>query len=113
MTNSSRKTDNASGVVRFEESLREIATFLDNASEEEKDTALRLLKASPLLEWLKILELEEQRVHPRKDCSIQIDYATWKGASNATVQNISAGGMFMLFAVATNIVSERSKSTSR
>ena len=82
-------------IARFKQLLKDIATFIDNASEEQKQTLLGLLRDSRPLELLKDLEYLERRQHSRKTCSLDIDCATWKGLFDGTVKNISLGGMFV------------------
>ncbi len=78
---------------RLKKLLEDTSKFVDTASDKEKETVLAVLEDRRLLALLRNRRPEDRRKQQRKACSMDIDYATWQGAFNATVQNISDGGM--------------------
>ncbi len=95
MTRSSLKSDNHSPMSLFEELLVGISTIISNVSDEERQVFLNALRDSPLRELLEDLMREERRRYRRRDCSMEIDCASWRGPFDGTVKDISLGGMFV------------------
>ena len=95
MRDPGQPSNNSMAISRFQALLQDVSRFIDDASEEERQAAVGFLKNSRLMALLEQLQREERRQHPRKACSIDINFATWRGASSAKVNNISAGGMFI------------------
>jgi len=69
---------------------------MDSASEEQQRAFWGLLEDRNILGFLENWRRGERREHPRRLCSIAVDCPTWGGAFKGLVQDISAGGVFVL-----------------
>jgi hypothetical protein len=77
--------------ARLTELLKEIAAYVDHASEEERRRILISLEEM----WER-----DRRQHPRKPCSIPVTCATEDRVIQDFVRNISVGGAFIETSVA-------------
>ena len=66
--------------------LREIVDTVDNLPEGEKRQLFEMLK-----EW----QYGNKRVHPRKSCSVPVDYAAEGRAFKGSIKNVSVNGLFI------------------
>ncbi len=87
MTDSIQQSEKASLTGRLKELLTDIPPFIDNASEDQK---------RKLLSVLDDLRKSDRRKHPRKPCSITVDYSTQGDGFEGLVKDMSTGGMFIL-----------------
>jgi hypothetical protein len=90
------ESDQPGSTARLRELMKDISTFVDNASEEQKEIFCRLLEDRRILGFLENWRRRERRKHPRRLCSIAVDCPAWGGAFKGLVQDISAGGVFVL-----------------
>ncbi|MDY6953244.1 MAG: PilZ domain-containing protein [Thermodesulfobacteriota bacterium] len=96
MEDSVRLSGKASLKTRLKALVKEISQFTDTASEEQKQAFWALLEDRRIVGFLENWRQGERREHPRKLCSIAVDCPTWGGAFKGLVQDISAGGVFVL-----------------
>ena len=80
----------------IKELMKDIAIFIDNASEEQQRVLLSLLENRRLLGLLQSLPQKDRRKDPRKSCCIAVDCSAWGDAFKVFVKDISLGGMFIL-----------------
>jgi Tfp pilus assembly protein PilZ len=66
--------------------LEEIASSIDNASHEQKEQLLVVLE-----DW----HYGHKRGHPRKTCSLNVDYAAGDRAFKGEIKNVSVNGLFI------------------
>jgi len=71
---------------RLKKRLRQIAEAVDNVPEGEKQQLLAMLK-----EW----QYGNKRVHPRKSCSVPVDYSADGRAFKGSIKNVSVNGLFI------------------
>jgi len=74
---------------------REIDTFAYNATEEQKEALLRLLRDAQILEVLESWGHTDRRQAPRKPCSLTVHYAIEDQVLTEIIKNISPGGAFI------------------
>lgn len=86
MTDSTQQSDAASVKARLKDLLKDIAVFIEDATEEQQQRLLSSLEA-----W----RASERREHPRKACSMRVTFATQDLLLRDTVRNISPGGVFI------------------
>ena len=96
MGNSAHLSDKAGLKGRLKGLVKEISIFTDSASEGQKQALWDLLEDRRILGFLENWRRGERREHPRRPCSIAVDCPTWGGAFKGLVQDISAGGVFVL-----------------
>ncbi len=87
MTDFIQQSEKNSSTSRLKELLTNIAPFINNASEDQKQK---------LLSMLDDLRKTNRRKHDRKPCSITVNYSAWGDAFKGLVKDISAGRMFIL-----------------
>jgi hypothetical protein len=87
MTDSIPQSEKASLTGRLKELLTEVSSFIDNASEDQKQKLLSVLED---------LRKSDRRKHSRKPCSITVNYSTSGDGFKGLVKDMSAGGMFIL-----------------
>ncbi|MDY6987329.1 MAG: PilZ domain-containing protein [Thermodesulfobacteriota bacterium] len=90
MKESTPQAEKASVQTRLTDLLKEISSYVDHASEEERQRILISLEE---------LWERNRRQHPRKPCSIPVTCATEDRVIQDFVKNISAGGAFIETAV--------------
>ncbi len=95
MTNGKRQSGGSDPTARLKEFSKEISGFADKASEEEKEALLVMLEDWRILGLLENRRHGGRREHPRKTCTIDVEYTTLEGAFKDMTSNISAGGMFI------------------
>lgn len=71
---------------RLKKRLRQIADAAADVPESERRQLLAILE-----EW----EHENKRVHPRKSCSVPVDYAAEGRAFKGSIKNVSVNGLFI------------------
>ncbi|MDY6951315.1 MAG: PilZ domain-containing protein [Thermodesulfobacteriota bacterium] len=91
MKESTPQAEKASVQARLTHLLKEISSYVDHASEEERQRILISLEE---------LWERNRRQHPRKPCSIPVTCATEDRVIQDFVKNISAGGAFIETTVA-------------
>ena len=86
MRNSPQKSIAFNATAQLKDLLRDISTYINCASEDEKRR---------LLTSLKDLWQSHRRKHPRKPCSIRVTYFTQDWGFIDSITNISDGGVFI------------------
>lgn len=95
MTDSAKEPHHSTVTARLEELINKLSLFIENASEEQKRTVLRLLENQQLLELLQNWRHGERRQTPRKPFSLSVQYATEHEILTDFPRDISSGGMFI------------------
>jgi len=87
MTDSIQQSEKASLTHRLKELLTHVSSFIDNASEDQKQKLLSVLDD---------LRKSDRRKHFRRPCSITVNYSTLGDGFKGLLKDMSAGGMFIL-----------------
>ena len=95
MTDSAKESHHSALTARLEELISNLALFIENASEKQKRTVLRLLESQQLLELLQNWQEDERRKTPRKPFSLSVQYATEHEILTDFPRDVSSGGMFI------------------
>ncbi len=91
-----KKYDSESKVTaELNKLAQEIIAFAYNATEEQKNALLPLLKDAKILGLLGAWRRTDRRKSPRKPCSLTMYYTVEDKVLKGTIQDISAGGVFM------------------
>ena len=86
MTTTVRHLEDIKLTQRLKKRLRQIADAADDVPEGERRQLLAILE-----EW----EHGNKRVHPRKSCSVPVDYAADGRAFHGSIKNVSVNGLFI------------------
>ena len=86
MKNSPQQSVDSKVSTQLKDLLRDVFTYIDGASEEEKREFMTSLEN---------LWQGHRRNHPRKTCSMRITYFTKDWGFNDCIANISTGGVFI------------------
>ena len=86
MKNSTQQPDDSSVNTQLKDLLRNVSTYIDIASEEEKREFMTALEN---------LWQDHRRNHPRKACSMRVTYFTKDWGFIDSIANISTGGVFI------------------
>ena len=95
MTDSVRKSDESNADAQLKGFLKDISTYIDNASEDQKQELLSLFQDTRLLSLLEDSRQSDQREHSRKSCSTPVTFATRDRVFKDFIKNISGGGVFI------------------
>ena len=95
MIDPTEDSDESSVTARLRRFARNVTRFVDNASEEQKQTLLGLLEQWDLLGLLEHWERRERRQAPRKRCSLLVRYVAGDKMFTDVVSNISTDGAYM------------------
>jgi hypothetical protein len=95
MADSAKYNPKSSMTAELNRLAQEISAFAYNATEEQKEALLPLLKSGKIREVLKTWQQAEIRKAPRKPCALTIYYTVEDQVLEGTMQDISTGGVFM------------------
>ena len=86
MTNSNEQSDESRVTARLKNLIKDLSTYVDNASVDQKRRLLTVLE-----NW----QQSDRRKHTRKPCSISITYSTSDRVFTDIIKNICPGGVFI------------------
>jgi uncharacterized protein (TIGR02266 family) len=95
MTDSVHRSDETTLTAHLRELIKNLSSFVESASEEQKRTVLRLLENQQLLDLLQNWRHGERRKASRKPFSLSVEYATAHEILTDFPRDISSGGMFI------------------
>ena len=95
MTESTEKPDKSNVKARLEQVIKDVATFMSNASEEQQRTLLRLFEDWRLQGLLKDWQPGDEREAPRQTDSTLLTDAMRDRVLKDFIGDIGTGGMFI------------------
>ena len=95
MTDSTKYDHESRVTVELKKLVQDIVIFVSNATEEQKEALLQLLKDANISGLFQSWRKTDQRKAPRKECSLTMYYTAEDHILTGTLKNISTCGLFI------------------